>query len=93
MRSSQAGAVWVSRSPSTRVRPGSDEVQELVGQGVERPEQGVALDVSDGGLAGGELAQLLDPLLNEGALVEEPPGADGVDPLQLVSTWVLSAIS
>jgi hypothetical protein len=73
----------LSRPPATRQGCGSDEVQELVGQGVERPEQGIAFEVIDGGLAGGELAQLLDPLLDEGALVVEPPGADGVDPLQI----------
>ena len=56
-------------------------MQDLVGEHTEAPEQGVALEVVDGGVAEGELAQLFDTLLDDSALVVASPGGDGVNAL------------
>lgn len=58
-------------------------MQEFVGETPEGTEQPVSVQVVDGGLAHGELAEFLDALLARRSRVVEPPGREGVDARQV----------
>ena len=51
--------------------------------GGETPQEGIASEVVDGGPAGRELGEFLDPLLDDGTAVVTAPRAQGVDALDV----------
>ena len=72
-------AVGLSCAPSAGEGGGPERMQELVGDGTCGPEEGVAVEVIDGGGPCSELAEFLDPLFDDRALVVAAPGGEGVD--------------
>lgn len=54
-------------------------MQGPVGQGRQTPEEGVATGVVDRCLAGRELDELFDPMLDHGASIVGASGGHGVD--------------
>jgi len=73
----------LSASPVSGEAERAEHVQDLIGHGSEAPEQGIAVQVVDGGLADRELPELLDPLLDEGPTVVGPPGGQDVDAVEV----------
>src|SRR5690606_11935314 len=63
----------LSPAPAPGESARADHVQELVGERSHGPQQAVAAQVVDGGLANAELGELLDPVLDHRAPVVEAP--------------------
>ena len=75
----QPDAARLHGAPAAAEEVRAQDVEELVGEHGEAPQQGVAAEVVHRGAAGRELAQLLDPLLDDRARVVGAPRLDGAD--------------
>lgn len=76
-------ALGLGPTPGTGESGGTERMQDLVGKDAQAPEEGVAVEVIDGGASQTELAEFGDALFNDRSLVVAAPGGEGMDPLDI----------
>ena len=69
----------LSPAPAPGESGGADDVQELVGERTHGPQQAIAAQVVDGGLADAELGEFRDPVLDHRTPVVEAPRRECMD--------------
>ena len=79
----EAEPLPLRRPPGARGEVLAPRMQGLVAHDGEAPQEGIAPEVVDGGLAGRELGEFLDPLLDDGTAVVSALGGQGVDALDV----------
>jgi len=76
-------ALGLGAAPGTGKSGGAERMQDLVGKDTQAPEEGVAVEVIDGGASQTELAEFGDALFDDGSLVVASPGGEGMDALDV----------
>ncbi len=76
-------ALGLGATPGTGEGGGTERMQHLVGKDAQAPEEGVAVEVIDGGASQAQLAEFGDALFDDGSLVVTAPGGEGMDALDV----------